>query len=101
MNPTKETSSLSYLNATGHIPYGMTNDYMFRLVLEKNNYVLKELICSLLSLTPEKITSVEIQNPILLNETVKDKEFILDIKVLMNDSLKCRWHTCSTGGNAL
>ena len=86
MNPTKETSSLSYLNATGHIPYGMTNDYMFRLILEKNNYVLKGLICSLLSLTPEKITSVEIQNPILLNETVKDKEFILDIKVLMNDS---------------
>ncbi len=41
MNPTKETSSLSYLNATGHIPYGMTNDYMFRLILEKNNYVLK------------------------------------------------------------
>ena len=86
MNPTKETSSLSYLNATGHIPYGMTNDYMFRLILEKNNYVLKGLICSLLSLTPEKIISVEIQNPILLNETVKDKEFILDIKVLMNDS---------------
>lgn len=86
MNPTKETSSLSYLNATEHIPYGMTNDYMFRLILEKNNYVLKGLICSLLSLTPEKIISVEIQNPILLNETVKDKEFILDIKVLMNDS---------------
>ena len=32
-------------------PYGMTNDYMFRLILEKNNYVLKGLICSLLSLT--------------------------------------------------
>ena len=86
MNTIKPTTSLSYLNATGHIPYGMTNDYMFRLILEKNNYVLKGLICSLLSLTPEKITSVEIQNPILLNETVKDKEFILDIKVLMNDS---------------
>jgi len=35
MNPTKETSSLSYLNATGLIPYGMTNDYMFRIILEK------------------------------------------------------------------
>lgn len=86
MNPTKETSSLSYLNATGQIPYGMTNDYMFRLILEKNNYVLKGLICSLLSLVPEDIISVEIQNPILLNETVDDKEFILDIKIVMNDS---------------
>lgn len=64
----------------------MTNDYMFRLILEKNNYVLKGLICSLLSLVPEDIISVEIQNPILLNETVDDKEFILDIKILMNDS---------------
>lgn len=86
MNPTKETSSLSYLNATGQIPYGMTNDYMFRLILEKDNYILKGLICSLLSLVPEDIISVEIQNPILLNETVDDKEFILDIKILMNDS---------------
>ena len=85
MDPTKETSSLSYLNATGQIPYGMTNDYMFRIILEKNNYVLKGLICSLLSLVPEEIVSVKIQNPILLNETVDDKEFILDIKVLMND----------------
>ena len=35
---TKTTNKNSYLNATGPIPYGMTNDYMFRLILEKNNY---------------------------------------------------------------
>ena len=64
----------------------MTNDYMFRIILEKNNYVLKGLICSLLSLKPEEVVSVEIQNPILLNEAVDDKEFILDIKVLLNNS---------------
>ena len=86
MNTIKPTTSLSYLNATGLIPYGMTNDYMFRIILEKNNYVLKGLICSLLSLKPEEVVSVEIQNPILLNEAVDDKEFILDIKVLLNNS---------------
>lgn len=86
MNTIKPTTSLSYLNATGQIPYGMTNDYMFRIILEKNNYVLKGLICSLLSLKPEEVVSVEIQNPILLNEAVDDKEFILDIKVLLNNS---------------
>ena len=75
---TKTTNKNSYLNATGPIPYGMTNDYMFRLILEKNNYVLKGLICSLLALSPNEISSVEIQNPILLNKTVDDKEFILD-----------------------
>lgn len=86
MNTIKPTTPLSYLNATGLIPYGMTNDYMFRIILEKNNYVLKGLICSLLSLKPEEVFSVEIQNPILLNEAVDDKEFILDIKVLLNNS---------------
>lgn len=92
MNTIKPTTSLSFLNATGLIPYGMTNDYMFRIILEKNNYVLKGLICSLLSLKPEEVFSVEIQNPILLNEAVDDKEFILDIKVLLNNSAVCTFH---------
>ena len=28
-------------SATGNIPYNMTNDYMFRAVLQSNNKVLK------------------------------------------------------------
>lgn len=77
--------STSYLNATGPIRYGMTNDCMFRAVLQCNNYVLKGLICSLLHLNPENVASVEITNPIKLGETADDKEFILDINVLMNN----------------
>lgn len=73
MNPTKETSSLSYLNATEHIPYGMTNDYMFRLILEKNNYVLKGLICSLLSLTPEKTFRLKSKIPFYLMKRLRTK----------------------------
>ena len=79
-------SHTSYLDATGPIRYGMTNDYMFRAVLQENNYVLKGLICSLLHLKPADVTSVIITNPIKLGETVDDKEFILDIDVLMNDN---------------
>lgn len=77
--------STSYKNATGPIGYGMTNDYMFRTVLQKNNYVLKGLICSLLHLKPQDVTSVVITNPIELGDAVDDKEFILDINVLLND----------------
>ncbi|MDE5939525.1 MAG: hypothetical protein K2H37_10630, partial [Lachnospiraceae bacterium] len=33
--------------AYGPVPYGMTNDYMFRAVLQSNNKVLRGLICSL------------------------------------------------------
>lgn len=64
----------------------MTNDYMFRAVLQENNYVLKGLICALLHLKPEDVMSVIITNPIELGESIDDKEFILDINVNMNNS---------------
>ena len=79
---------ISYKEATGVIQYNMTNDYMFRYILQKNQKVLKGLICALLHLEPEQIQKVEITNPINLNEDIKDKEFVLDIDVLLNDNTK-------------
>lgn len=79
-------SSTSYLNATSPIRFGMTNDYMFRAVLQENNYVLKGLICSLLHLNAADVISVKIINPIELGKApADDKEFILDIKVSLNN----------------
>ncbi len=73
-------------NAHGAIPYGMTNDYMFRAVLQTNNKALRGLICSLLHLHEEDIISVEITNPIILGKSIKNKEFRLDINVTLNNS---------------
>lgn len=79
-------TNTSYQNASGRIPFGMTNDYMFRAVLQQNNYVLKGLICSLLHLNSADVDSVEITNPIVLgNAPADDKEFILDIMVSLNN----------------
>lgn len=75
----------TFQNAYGTIPYGMTNDYMFRAVLQSNNKVLRGLICSLLHLTAKEVNSVEITNPIILGESVKSKEIRLDISVLLNN----------------
>jgi predicted transposase/invertase (TIGR01784 family) len=75
----------SYKEATGKITYGMTNDYMFKIVLESNINVLKSLICALLHLLITDIT-IEVRNPIIPGESVGDKEFILDIKIMMNDN---------------
>ena len=72
---------LSYLSARGEIAYNMTNNYMFRYILQENKKVLKGLIAALLHLNPENIRSVEIRNPINLSEDVSGKEFILDIEV--------------------
>lgn len=72
-------------DASGPLPYGMTNDYMFRAVLQSNNKVLRGLICSLLHLSEPTVASVEITNPVILGEAVTDKEFRLDINVILNN----------------
>lgn len=76
----------SFMEAKGVIEYNMTNNYMFRYILQKNKKVLKGLICSLLHLKPEQIQKVEIKNPINLSGDVSGKEFILDINVMLNDN---------------
>lgn len=83
--PASPTHNPDFLNVHGKIPYGMTNDYMFRAVLQSNNKVLKGLICALLHFTEEEIFSVEITNPIILGTAVKNKEFRLDINVILNN----------------
>lgn len=82
------TSAIFDLNiATGPVTIRMTNDYLFRALLQCNNRVLKSLICSLLHLTADDISSVEVANSIELGAAIDEKEFILDIKVHMNSSV--------------
>lgn len=73
-------------DVNGTIRYGMTNDYMFRAVLQSNNKVLRGLICSLLHLKDDEVISAVVTNPIVLGDTIKDKEFRLDVNVLLNDN---------------
>jgi len=81
----QKKKQLTFLEAKGAIDYNMTNNYMFRYILQKNRKVLKGLICSLLHLKPENVRSIEIRNPINLAGDVTGKEFILDLKVMLND----------------
>lgn len=76
---------LDYKNAVGEVRFNMKNNYMFRYILQKNPKVLKGLICALLHLEPEEVVSVEVKNPIDLSGDVSGKEFILDIKIMLNN----------------
>ncbi len=75
MNKVKFTPELE--KATGEIEYNMTNDYMFRALFQKNNNALKGLLsfccicCDLMKFY------LEITNPIIIGETIQDKEFRL------------------------
>ena len=53
-------------NVHGAVPISMSNDYLFRALMQRNTNVLKSLICSLLHLDPDNVTSVTILNPIVL-----------------------------------
>lgn len=75
-----------YMQATGKMPYSLTNDYLFRALLQKNNRVLKHLICALLHLRPEKVEAVTILNPIVLGQAIDNKTFILDVRVSLNNA---------------
>lgn len=70
---------------TGNLPYKLTNDYVFRAILQESNQVLKGLISALLHLSPENITSVIITNPIELGRAIDGKTFIIDVHILLND----------------
>ncbi len=75
----------SFETATGSIDYPFTNDYMFRAILQKDKQVLTALIGALLHLEKENIHEVTITNPIELGTAIADKDFILDIRVNLNN----------------
>lgn len=79
-------STVRSCQKTGKLPYPLTNDYMFRAILQENIYVLKGLIAALLHLKEEEICSIEILNPIRLGDSISDREFCLDVHILLNDS---------------
>ncbi len=75
----------NHLTITGKIRYNMTNDYMFRSILQSNTNILRGLLGSLLHIKPDEIEDISIENPILLGESFKDKKYILDILVKLNN----------------
>lgn len=87
MNYLKNSDSVPELASfTGTIDYPLMNDYMFRSVMQSNENVLKGFLCSLLRLNPDDIWPVQILNPIELGKKISDKDFILDIRILMNNN---------------
>ena len=66
----------SFENAHGKIPYGMTNDYMFRAVLQSNNIVLRGLICALFYSDKMTLSVIDLNRIDLATE--EDKAWHID-----------------------
>lgn len=71
--------------AKGPVVIRLTNDYLFHVLLQYDNEALKGFICALLRLKAGQVKSVVVINPIELGASIEAKDFILDIKVLLND----------------
>ena len=71
---------------TGKIPINLTNDYLFRALMQENNNSLKGLVSALLNMDINNINEVTITNPIVLGESINDKTFILDIRAALNNA---------------
>ena len=85
MRETQTRRFKSLQEATGPVPFNMTNDYLFRAVLQENNYVLCGLIRSLLHIPERDKLEAIVTNPVKLGEVIDDKEFRLDVNVIIND----------------
>ena len=69
------------------IRYTLKNDYMFRAVFQSRPKALEGLCRSLLRLSPSDSLHIDLKNPIQLGAAIESKEFILDLALIINDSL--------------
>ena len=85
MNQKQISNQITPNIPTGKLPFRMTSDILFKVLMQSSKNVLKGIVCSYLDLVPETIKSIDISNPISLKEDVAAKEMILDIKAILND----------------
>ena len=83
----KKQNDSSLHTKSGKLPYKLTNDYLFRAVFQSRPKALEGLCRSVLHLSPEDAISVTLQNPIELGKRIENKEFVLDLAVLINHSM--------------
>ena len=72
-------------NMSGPLDYPLTNDYMFRALMQSSNGTLRHLLAALLPVPYEEIRSCEILNPIILGDAIDQKTCIMDVRVCMNN----------------
>ena len=77
-------SDIDWDKAKGPLPYSVSNDYLFRALMQRNNKVLTAFVCAALHLDRREVSSIVITNPIELGENIDSKDYVLDIRVELN-----------------
>lgn len=80
-----EPSKTFLQDLSGPLDYTLTNDYMFRALMQSSNSTLRHLLAALLDVPYSEIHSCEILNPIVLGEAIDHKTCVMDVRVRMNN----------------
>ena len=76
-------TNVPFSKASGPIDFNLTNDYMFKVTLQECEEARRGLISALLSVDPSEIET-EVTNPIEFGKSVENKDFYLDVMVVIN-----------------
>ena len=76
-------TNVPFSKASGPIDFNLTNDYMFKVTLQECEEARRGLISALLSVDPSEIET-EVTNPIEFGKSVENKDFYLDVMVILN-----------------
>lgn len=79
------TENDAWKSLSGELPVRMTNDYLFKALLQSDNETLKAILASLLHMPISRIKSAKIKNEILLGTHIDAKTFILDVNIELNN----------------
>lgn len=85
---TEELNAIKKLHQNENLTYCLTNDYMFRAVLQSSEKALRGLLAALLKIPESEIYSCVIKNPIILGDAIDEKNCILDIRLELNHNRK-------------
>ena len=72
-------------SCTGKLPVPLTNDFLFRALLQSDNTTLVHLVAALLGRKLTEVHSATITNPIFLGDSIDDKYFVMDVRVQLNN----------------
>ena len=76
-------TNVPFEKLTGSLLFNLTNDYMFKAILQECAEARVGLISALLGKDPSTIET-EVTNPIELGKSIASKDFYLDVKVIIN-----------------
>lgn len=75
-------------NLTGKLSFNISNDYLFRALLQQDELTLKGILASFIGIDSSDINDVEITNPIIIGDDIDDKEFHLDVRAVVDHDVE-------------